>query len=332
LFDISAFVTYQVFEYEVLQAVQFEQIAVMPNPRSYSNAAVVGDLIYVIGGIDGIASTDPMSIDIDSYDPAADIWDTTLAPMPTARAGMAVESVGNLIYVIGGLLDGILGETDVMEVYNTTDDSWETRPTPLPGPKRHGMGTTVKDSVIYVFGGKNSSEKELNVVYRFDTVLESWGALNPMTAKRTQFACVLKDDSVYVAGGNPVVGPGSDLTPLIEVYDTIGGEWSYPPTGPSIADIAPDPYEAILAPCWENVQGKIVFAGGAYALDLLEEKVYIYNELTETFMHVGQLVLPRASFASVSWNNQIFLFGGVALSDDIPPIPYLTSTAEKGTL
>jgi len=36
------------------------------------------------------------------YDPAADTWQTDLAPMPTPRHGLGVVAVGGAIYVLGG--------------------------------------------------------------------------------------------------------------------------------------------------------------------------------------------------------------------------------------
>ncbi len=330
LFDIIKFATYQVFEYEILPSMTFELLALMPYPRSYARAAVVGDIIYVVGGMIGVSPLNARSDRIDAYDPVANTWNVSLTPMPTARAGMAVAAVGEFIYVIGGLLESGSGSTDVMEIYDTTLDTWATAPTPLPGVYRHGMGCVAKDDIIYIVGGYNSGQHELNLVHRFDTALESWGELLPMVGKRTQFAMTIKDDYIYVVGGDPVVGIGSEEASKIEVFDTVASEWSYPLTVPSIADIAPDPYIGVLGPCWENVGGNIVFAGGAYDMDLLEDKVYVYDEVTETFFHVGQLLLPRLLFASASWNNHIFLFSGIALDDADPPQPYLSPTAEKG--
>jgi N-acetylneuraminic acid mutarotase len=280
----------------------------------------------------GVAVTDPRSDKIDAYDTAANTWDTSLTPMPTARAGMAVAAVGDKIYVIGGLLQSGSGNTDIMEVYDTTLDSWSTPPTPLPGPKRHGMGCVSNGEFIYVVGGFNTGQTEMNIAYRYNTTLESWGALNPMVAERTQFAMTVKNDTVYVVGGDPVVGLGSTEAGMVEEYDIVGTTWSYPASGASVSDIAPDPYIGILAPCWENVNGQIVLAGGAYDVDLLENKVYIYSDTSGTFLHVGEVVLPRILFASASVGDSIYLFGGIALSDADPPIPYLTPTAEKGTL
>lgn len=328
LFDITKFVTYQTFEYEILPSMTFELLALMPNARAYSGAAVVGDIIYVIGGMQGVSSSAPKSDKIDAYDPVANTWDTSLTPMPTARAGMAVAAVGEKIYVIGGRL--ATGSTDVMEIYDTTLDTWETASTQLPGAYRHGMGCVAKGNVIYIAGGYNTGERELDLVFRYNTDLESWGALLPMASKRTRFAMTIKDDDIYVVGGDPVIGSTAEDVSKIEVFDTVATTWSYPVTYPSIADIAPDPYVGILSPCWENVGGNIVFAGGAYDMELLEEKVYVYDEVTETFFEVGELLLPRILFSSVSWNDAIFLFGGIALDDSDPPIAFLSPTAEKG--
>jgi N-acetylneuraminic acid mutarotase len=329
LIDIDKYITYQVFEYDVLPALEFHLAALMPVARTYARATVVGDKIYVIGGTLGFNPTDPRSNAIHAYDPLSDTWDITLSPMPTSRAGMGVAAVGDEIYVIGGQLVMGSGNTNVVEVYNTISNSWATFPTVLPGPKRHGMGCVAKDHIIYVAGGYNTVDKEQSTMYRLDTVLQSWGAEPSMIAKRTQFAMTVKGDFIYVVGGDPVVGTGSNLTPYVEVYDTVNRLWSYPTSSASIEDIAPDPYTGILGPAWENVNGDIIFVGGAYDTDLLNDKAYLYDEIAGEFLEVGSVILPRTLFASAAWQNRIYMFGGIALSGD-PPVPFMTSNTEYG--
>jgi N-acetylneuraminic acid mutarotase len=322
LFQIDKFVTYQVFEYEIQPAMQFTQKALMPTPRWYARAAVVGDLIYVIGGIIVDPPGDTPTSAIEAYDPQANTWNTSLTPMLTARSGMAVAAVGQNIYVIGGQLGSPNGNTTVMEIYDTISNSWSTG-NPIPDPRRHGLDATVKDTIIYVAGGYNTQSKDQRTLYRYDTVNGGWGRLSDMVAVRSQFAMTIKGDNIYVVGGQPVTGSGSNLTPYIEVFDTVNTTWSQPNSLPKLDT-------PVLGPRWENVNGDIVLVGGAINATTLEHRVLLYDEVAEEFVEIGQLLIPRTSFASATWNGRIYLFGGLALSPDIPPVPFLTSSTEEG--
>ena len=70
----------------------------MPTPQWDSAAVVVGDRIYVIGGMNS-ALTPFATVDV--YDPATDTW-AEGPPMPTPRSTPGVCAVGNQIYVVGG--------------------------------------------------------------------------------------------------------------------------------------------------------------------------------------------------------------------------------------
>jgi hypothetical protein len=309
---------------------ELTEISLMPNPRTYAGAAVVNDIIYVIGGNNGFEATDPRSNAIDAFDPVTETWDTTLSLMPTPRAGPTVEAVGNLIYVIGGQLDSGLGYTDVMEIYDTLTDTWSLG-NPIPGTKRHGAGSVEKDGIIYVAGGVSIGPLFNNLFYRYDTSNDSWGALAPMNAPRTQFAMTIKGDYIYVVGGQPIGGPGSEFTPYVEVYGITEMTWVVPDNTPSIKDFSPAPHNWLVGTAWENVNGDIILVSGAYDIDLLNDKVYLYNEVSENFTEIGSVHIPRTLFASATWSDSIYIFGGIALSHDEPPIPFMTSSVEKGS-
>lgn len=325
LFTMDKFVTYQIFEYKIQPAMQFSQRALMPTPRSYSRASVVDNLIYVIGGTLGIYTTDPRSKAIEAYDPVANTWITSLAPMPTARAGMAVVAIDKKIYVIGGQLDAGSGNTLAMEIYDTELNSWSTG-TPIPEEpvRRHGLDAVVKDKIIYVAGGFNTQQKDQRTFYRYDTVNGSWGRLADMIAVRSQFAMTLKGDKIYVVGGQPLLGPGSELTPYIEYFDLASmSTWTQPNSLPKLDT-------PVLSPRWENVNDDIILVGGAIDADTLEHRVLLYDDAAESFAEIGQLLIPRIQFASATLNGKIYLFGGITLSSDDPPIIFLTASTEEG--
>jgi N-acetylneuraminic acid mutarotase len=60
--------------------------ASLPNQRSYLTAAVTGNKLYILGGVDG--STANVMRTVSMYNPVTNAW-TTKAPMPTARSALA---------------------------------------------------------------------------------------------------------------------------------------------------------------------------------------------------------------------------------------------------
>lgn len=88
----------------------------MPTARSNLAADVKGNSIYAIGGL----SADPVPTYLsttEAYNIAKGTWDTTKAPMPTARTEMDSARVGDKIYVIGGGIFGALIGGNVNEAY-----------------------------------------------------------------------------------------------------------------------------------------------------------------------------------------------------------------------
>jgi hypothetical protein len=76
--------------------------------------------IYAIGGYSGGVGINT----VEKYNPATNTW-TTVAPMPTARAGLAaaVDSSGN-IYAIGGTNGG--SPQNTVEKYNPSTNTWSS--------------------------------------------------------------------------------------------------------------------------------------------------------------------------------------------------------------
>jgi N-acetylneuraminic acid mutarotase len=78
---------------------ELDSIARLSVPRTHLEAdtPVVNGRIYVIGGWNGVTALST----VEEYDPATNSW-RTLAPMPTARYGLATAVVDGNIYAIGG--------------------------------------------------------------------------------------------------------------------------------------------------------------------------------------------------------------------------------------
>jgi N-acetylneuraminic acid mutarotase len=97
----------------------------MPSKRGGLAAANSSNgQINVIGGEipPGSNETIRMFYNNEKYDPKTNKW-TSEPPMPTARHGLAAETIGDKIYVIGGATNPGLGASNINEIFQITKGS-----------------------------------------------------------------------------------------------------------------------------------------------------------------------------------------------------------------
>jgi hypothetical protein len=179
-----------------------------------------GGLFYNVGGREAAANA------LWSYDPTTDMWNAGLAPMPTARQGLAAAVVGNAIYAIGGREVGGPngpGKLDAVERYDIDTDTW-TSVAPLPAPRSDMAAATVGNKV-YVFGGFDARGNVLNDVDMYDPVKDTWTTgFAPMpTARGAMYGVATKGGEVYVIGGWDGIGNGLATN---EAYKVAQDTWT----------------------------------------------------------------------------------------------------------
>jgi N-acetylneuraminic acid mutarotase len=173
--------------------------AAMPvgTERGGSGVAVLGETIYVLGGLRGLTSV----ADAWAYDTADDLW-TPIAALPTPRDHLVAAGVDGKVYAIGGRTDGIGAHDPHVDVYHPEDDAWSPGP-PLP-TSRGGMAAAVVSRWIFVAGGEGNPDDPTGVFSAFevlDTVEETWTTLDPMPSPRHGMGAAAVGNVVYVPGG-----------------------------------------------------------------------------------------------------------------------------------
>jgi N-acetylneuraminic acid mutarotase len=120
-----------------------------PTARNSAAGAVLGDMLYVVGGR-RVAGGNRAEAEV--FDPATGSWEER-SPLPEAQGGIAAAALGGRLYVFGGEFFGPDG-SGVHErswVYDPATDSWqEIAPMPVP---RHGLGAVTVGDAIYVVAG-----------------------------------------------------------------------------------------------------------------------------------------------------------------------------------
>ncbi|UCH09755.1 MAG: hypothetical protein JSU61_11130, partial [Fidelibacterota bacterium] len=83
----------------------WSQLSPLPTARNHLGAAVIDSVIYAVGGrrseASGHSGTTYNLGDLEAYDLRSRMW-STLSPMPTVRAGMAVAALSGKLYTMGG--------------------------------------------------------------------------------------------------------------------------------------------------------------------------------------------------------------------------------------
>ena len=142
--ETSDGITGRMFEYDPSTDAWTEK-AQKPTPVSNIQAALVGERIYVPGGM--LPNGIPSNL-LEVYDPRQDAWEV-LAPLPQPRSSYALAELEGRLYLFGGW-DGARVVDTVYE-YDPQENRWLER-SPLPSPRSQASAVAV-GSKIFVLGG-----------------------------------------------------------------------------------------------------------------------------------------------------------------------------------
>jgi len=199
----------------------------LPGPGPARSEAAYGDtthagFLYVIGGG---SSEGGVFRDVNRYDPVMDVW-TTVAPMPTARAGAVAAAVDNTIFVIGGrtTAGGPCGSGPYLatvEKYDVDTNTWSTVAA-LPSP-RADLAAVAHGGKIYVFGGCTAPASVTSEVDVYNPETDTWTTgLTPMPTPRGSLVAGRKGQIVYAMGGSD----GASSLNVNEAYNIASDSWS----------------------------------------------------------------------------------------------------------
>lgn len=194
-----------------------------PGPARSEGTGVMRDgKLYSIGGRSGGVLNN-----LDRYQRTTDTW-VSLAPMPTARAGLGGAGgvgPGRYIYAIGGRTGTVPcsgAALDVVERYDTQTDTWATM-APLPAPRSDLGAIQMGNGKIYVFGGCDSSNAVVGDVFVYNITTNTWSTAPSMPTPRAFFYQVgFAGPNIYVIGGGDATFAVSGLN---EVFNTSTNTW-----------------------------------------------------------------------------------------------------------
>lgn len=193
---------------------------VLPEPLANLAATPLGDLLYVAGGSQLLASGEVMLSDrllVYSHEMAQ--WQEA-GKLPYSVAGAALIADSSALYLLGGW-DG----------HNMRDEIWRFAPSARPAGTgwelvghlskgRAFFGATIVRDDIYVAGGYDN-EHELALFERFTTTTGELRELSSMATPRGGLALVYDGVALYALGGGwtrPIAN--------LERYDLSTNSWS----------------------------------------------------------------------------------------------------------
>lgn len=173
--------------------------------RGASAVAVIGDKIYVAGGLRGIRSV----TDLTAYDPAKDSWET-LAPIPTDLDHLAGGPINGLFVLAGGRHGGISSHIKKTFTYDPNSNKWEEK-AEMP-TSRGGTAAAVYKGRLYVFGGEGNKADGTGVfdqVESYELSTNTWRQHPPMKDPRHGTGAATIGDKIYIPGGADVQAFGA---------------------------------------------------------------------------------------------------------------------------
>lgn len=207
------------------QSGQWGERAPMLLPRSEASVAELNGKIYFLGGYPGQRIT---SDSVQVYDPSTDTWELG-PPLPRPLHHTMASVAGGRLYIIGGEAGNPTGSESVfqssMYMLDEAAGAWVPRAS-MP-TARSGGGSGVIDGKIYVAGGRPPHGHDFAM---YDPATDSWTTLPDVPTQRNHLGVVAMGSRLYVAGGRFGGGVGSEMTDVLEIFDTGPNRWvSGPP-------------------------------------------------------------------------------------------------------
>jgi N-acetylneuraminic acid mutarotase len=221
-------------------------------------------------------------------------------PLPVARSEVAVATVSDAVYVIGGYANGDVDQS-LVEVFRPAvrdgvlSGAWHDA-APLPRGLNH-VGAAGYRGKLYTFGGfaaqNNSAVSDANV---YDPKTNRWSPIAPLPQALGSVAVTVLGDEIHLVGGRAIHSVSTHL-----VYDPIKDRY----------------VERAPLPVGRDHMGLVAFDGRIYAIGGRIDTpahntayVDVYDPKLDRWTSAAPLPQARSGFAAAAFIQRIFVVGG----------------------
>ncbi|WP_158967891.1 galactose oxidase [Paraglaciecola sp. L3A3] len=195
--------------------------------RGGAGLVVYKDKFYLVGG-NTIGHNGGYVNWFDEYDPTNNTW-TVLENAPNARDHFFAAVIDNKLYAAGGRLSGGQGGVFTplvkkVNTYNFDTKTWSSLAADLPTP-RAAPGIAVFNNELLVMGGEGEkSGPAYKRVEAYNTINHTWSRKPDMHYPRHGTQTIVSGKGIYIAGGSPIRGGGSQKNMEVFNQDSPAGE------------------------------------------------------------------------------------------------------------
>lgn len=194
----------------------------LKHARGRVNIALVGNMLYVVGGSNGVNELDTVEcLSLEANEEEAVKW-KKLEKLPFARSNAGVCTLNGKIYCVGGNATGQNSVKDC-HVFDPETNTW-TSIAPL-NTGRCQAGVVAFDGKLWVAGGSDSWNC-LNSVECYDPEEDKWTFTPPMLTARRGCGLATLNGRVYCVGGSD----GSQSLKSTEYFDKTTKTWVLGPS------------------------------------------------------------------------------------------------------
>ena len=315
-----------------------ESAVALTLPRGDATAAVVGNYLYVIGGVTSsfLASVERAEINTDgTIGNFQLLTDVTLA---LGVAGASAQVIGDQLYVIGGAPSSQGTPSHGVQAARIRNDGTIDTFVTVPGVTmlsgRAGLATAVLGNWLYVFGGgfdyMNGDMMIERAPIHGDHTLGAFESTNrwlPQT--RYGLTVAFAGATLHVIGGEPGPGTSGDANVLRANIDNSGGLMNF---ALDQATLATARYGHGLVTSGDHVYllGGMT-AASTYAASVARATVVEGNVGNFTNQAAVTLATARAGFATAVIGTYVYVIGGRSSTGVIGTIER-AAIAPDGTL
>jgi non-specific serine/threonine protein kinase len=185
----------------VLIAGRWRALPPMPATRAAAGAAVIGDRLYIGGGVTDVVGARRLAKTMLVLDLRTNRWTTRGGPTPREHLGVA--ALGGRLYVAGGRLAGYDTNLTVFQSYDPATGRWR-RLAPLP-KARGGTGLAALNGRLVSVGGEEPAGT-IASVYAYSVATAKWDQLPDLPTPRHGLGVVGLGGRVYAVAGGPTPG------------------------------------------------------------------------------------------------------------------------------